>query len=612
MNQKLALILWAIDVVGAFRVDHRSQMLAHGKEPPVTNMGDGVSIAADTAETDFSFMTFGDFSRPAVADNFGTWLNKIFGRRRHNEGNIKEEVANKHWCAKPGHGSDDQTYYASSFCYWLPEIQKEGEQSQNVGLVWDYGRDVPGDTHRKPMCGGLSGAGKCMKCTACHNNALSADALLGLTSQAEDLTGYLSKSCLGELEIEERCLAQFDEAEPELASESKQCLVDKNQYETAVQDHKKAKDEFASWGQIIERLPDEISNLAAEITRQEEIIQSSSREAMTARVAAVGGCEALQEVNGYSKWYSDLEDTEIDTTDILKRMLISRCVQGTPSFHACRQCTIAKQAIEDASAKEVAARNAKNTAEDDKASKETELVYAHGNRTRLERDVLPGLEEAEKTAGGIWTPKADHCEVQMKKYVDDQTEFVRTCTPTHYPKSCEKECLELSQKEAGCGVYEGSSVGDNTGRGGVQLTCRPPQKSWIHGPWTYGAEEEGTGRQCGRFGQLKHVAQTVLKKGVMQKKGRWWGWRDRFFFLESGDQVHSGILYYYEHDPATHPNQIPRHDKKIILWDAKHCVTSGWSCLTISHFYRNYEFCPREGREDWAAKIQAEIHRPRR
>jgi hypothetical protein len=610
MAARLYLTLCALHVGRAIRVEdwgQRQQLAVNSADPD-----DGVTMQSSDAEVDFSFMTQGDFRRPAVASNFWTWMHKIFGRRRDNKKDVKEEIAFAHHCAKDGNAAaDDQVYYASSFCYWLPDITQEEEIKPDIGLNWVNGRDVP----RKPLCGGLSGAGKCMKCTSCHNNALSRDSMLSFTTQAEDLTGFLPPSCKKETEIERHCLSEFEKENTDLSFQNKQCIIAKGKYETAITEYEETVSEIAMLNDTIARLPGEISNLEEEIARQEGIINASETEGQTARNNAYSDCEDLQLVNGFSRWYSQLQNFTLPIDELMKTILLATCVHGTPSFYACRTCTVAINAVEVVSKRKEAADAATRVAQEEKLTKETQLEDSQTLRNNLVSDVLPVKQQAKIEAENAWFPNRDNCEEKMQKFIENQAAYIKSCALTQYDSSCEKACSQLLHVFGGCGVVEGASIADENGRGGVALTCKPPQASWIHGPWNYGAEKEGFGHQCGRLGQgqLAQRAIRLLKKGWMKKGGRWFGWKDRYFFLESGDEVHSGILYYYENNPAEIGGQNPRHDKRIILWDARHVVANfGWSdCFTLNHFYRNYKFCAgdKEDETDWVEKIDQEIHR---
>ena len=199
------------------------------------------------------------------------------------------------------------------------------------------------------------------------------------------------------------------------------------------------------------------------------------------------------------------------------------------------------------------------------------------------------------------------------------------CAPQFYQYSCERACTETGS-EAGSGVVEGSQPGDATGLGGIEVTCAPPQPSWILGPFNYGAHED-TSKQCERIQshQQTQYAQRVLKSGWLWKKGRDRGWDERYFILESGDSVRSAILRYWNANPAKSADAQERREKGILLRDAKGITAkdgehygfeNGEQCFKIYHFYRDYRLCvvanqkatsPEEERNQWVKLIESAI-----
>ena len=154
-------------------------------------------------EVDFSFMT-DDLSYAGHGEASG-WL---WSERP--EGPRKEEIVAGHTCQELG--SREETYYASGFCYWLPEIEGLKDHENQVALVqWEGSL----------LALGVKGAGKCIKVSVCHNNG-PADGLTS-TKQVENIT---LPTCMGEKEILETCkgkLVEAKEADAELSSKLKGC-----------------------------------------------------------------------------------------------------------------------------------------------------------------------------------------------------------------------------------------------------------------------------------------------------------------------------------------------------------------------------------------------------
>merc|ERR1740121_222188 len=123
----------------------------------------------------------------------------------------------------------------------------------------------------------------------------------------------------------------------------------------------------------------------------------------------------------------------------------------------------------------------------------------------------------------------------------------------------------------------------------------------------------------------------MLKSG--RAGGNWFGlrryaWTRRYFVLESGDQVRSGILRYWLSDPNLDRQAEERFDKSVVLWDAKYTQAkpgayydkNDCQCFKLKHFYRTYRFCIQASdvqggdnvaeRDDWMNKVQREIRFP--
>lgn len=86
-------------------------------------------------EVDFKFMT--DDMRyveheNGFFDNAKEWL---FSDRASSD-DVKDELVRGHYCQSRGERS--QTNYASSFCYWIPEMQPRGSSEKGLtALLWN-------------------------------------------------------------------------------------------------------------------------------------------------------------------------------------------------------------------------------------------------------------------------------------------------------------------------------------------------------------------------------------------------------------------------------------------------------------------------------------------
>merc|ERR1719401_359932 len=98
---------------------------------------------------------------------FGT-VKEWFGGRATSD-DVKDEIVSGHACQK--RGNRDETYYASSLCYWLPEITDGSARHLKGALTWRGGK-YPGG---KSLGDSIAGAGMCVKAATCHNNARGED-----------------------------------------------------------------------------------------------------------------------------------------------------------------------------------------------------------------------------------------------------------------------------------------------------------------------------------------------------------------------------------------------------------------------------------------------------
>ena len=99
---------------------------------------------------------------------------------------MNDEIIEDHAC-QGKKSKRDESYYASSFCYWLPDYVQSSMPSSS-GLSWTGG--AYGDK-LKSMGGAVTGTGKCVKLVACHNNARDKKGNVDKSSHAE----VVQRSC---------------------------------------------------------------------------------------------------------------------------------------------------------------------------------------------------------------------------------------------------------------------------------------------------------------------------------------------------------------------------------------------------------------------------------
>jgi len=600
---------------------------------------------------DFTFMT-PDRTPQKGKRGIAHWFNKHILRRRQRNMQNFEEVVGLHTCKKrnaEGKAKRDQTYFASSLCYWLPDIDQLRQPSP-VGIQWTGGPQ--GTTS---MCNMLTGKGKCVKCSMCHNNAISPDGKVSYTAFPEEI--QLPPGCLKESDIERNITTVFDtEKEPDLKAKMLDCTDKKNAYELAVQRFMKAN---ATLTELIRQVDVEIPKLI-ELKQDEKKVhqqtlaasQKLEQEKRVEMALSEGdrGCGGYVMQTGFPFWWYQVTNEAFPTGELLSEIGILFC-QRDSSYTYCRVCRTVVEALQRDYDVSKAAQDQLDiievqvkVLEASLAEKRAERAYWQASPPNPSR--IDALETAKQTQEQIWLgPKEEECEGTpggsegvFKEYERKLNDEMKTEAPNFFDQSCEKSCTDIQRVYSeGCGVMEGSSPNDSrmhTNRGGIQNLCNPPQPSWVMSPWTYNSTgaivEENGFDQCGRIfnSQRPKHAQKILKSGWMQKSGRyggWWfglrkyTWDNRYFALEQGDDVRSGVLRYWEMDPKKNlPGGNPeRHNKFIILWDAKKVGDKdgkkyrrkGDSCFKLYHFYRDYRFCLKTAgeRNAWRDLVKAEI-----
>lgn len=575
--------------------------------------------STDGEEVDFSFMTKDLRYVAHEAGFFGT-ISEWFGGRATSD-DVKEEIVTGHACAK--RGNRDETYYASSFCYWLPEFSERSARRQDAGLVWKGGRYPNG----KKLGGKVDGSGKCLKVAACHNNAHAADGDVNKQTFVEEIR--LPSECLKEQEIERRCVSDYDTEAASLKAEDGRCHGVQGRWDHATDGLNKCMGKLDQLPREIEVLPGRIRNAENQVIRLDERFRSARERERSERQQMHRRCETYQRRQGnlrfmnmlmgstpteqilsFSSFYCSWPHQPMDNHDGRYWDEMARYRNNLDIYNACQECEAAKKDLKRAnsqvnSASNELARATKRVPQLKQELRETELELYHW------RAEEPGLRHAKETMDRKWLPQKSKCQTTYADYKNGKAKAVSKCAPTYYPASCEKVCVEL-QAEDGCGIIEGTRPNDDTGGGGIEVTCAPPQPSWILGPFTYGSREQ-PGKQCERIQANQHAqyAQTILKTGWLWKKGRVGGWDKRFYVMESGDAVRSAVLRYWREDPTKISNAEERAGKGIILRDATgvkvksgthYGFENGEECFKLYHFYRDFRFCTVTSEDEGVAR----------
>ena len=173
----LLVTLFAVTAFGARSAITDNVTLEENKQ--------GTKIMA-RKEVDFSFMTT-DLRYPGhEAGMFGT-VKEWFGGRAIDD-DVKEEIVQGHACAH--RGFRDETYYASSFFYWLPEF--ESTKRLQGGLTWRGGAYPKGMN----LVVNAGYSGRCIQLSVCHNNARGERGAVSYTGFVQEK--QLEAGCLKE------------------------------------------------------------------------------------------------------------------------------------------------------------------------------------------------------------------------------------------------------------------------------------------------------------------------------------------------------------------------------------------------------------------------------
>jgi hypothetical protein len=205
---------------------------------------------------------------------------------------------------------------------------------------------------------------------------------------------------------------------------------------------------------------------------------------------------------------------------------------------------------------------------------------------------LPGARVEKERMDAEWLPQEVKCLATIDEHDAKKNNFLLECIPSWYPKSCEKVCIELTAKQ-GCGVVEGTSAGDATGRGGPEITCNPPTKSWIKSAGFISNTGERPKAQCSRIEESQKQAhlQNILKAGwVRRGKPSGFGMNRKLWMaLESGTPARSATLRFF-FEGKENPAAGEWTEKFITLWDALEVnpnsrIGTFDQCMTLKHNY---------------------------
>jgi hypothetical protein len=269
-----------------------------------------------------------DFSIPEHSPGFFGGFSEWFGGRATTD--TKVEIVKGHTCAR--RGARDETYYASSYCYWMPEIQ--AGSNKPPGLSWIGGAHPTG---KELSRGNVNGNGKCVKFSVCHNNGRDDDGAVDKTPFIEELP--LPRGCLKEKEVEGTCVAEYDATETaqDLIIEISRCDKVETRYNDAVAKFDEANRHLRDLPiEINERIPAEMEKAEQRIVSLDGQLENANQVVWSERRDMYHQCEDY--VRGYRdgnvivrppsvNWFHDLDNRNIETEVILREAGSMHCHQ---------------------------------------------------------------------------------------------------------------------------------------------------------------------------------------------------------------------------------------------------------------------------------------------
>ena len=331
---------------------------------------------AQPVPVDFNFMTKDKNYTGRTKSAFGAMTQWLWADRA--DGNTKEEIVRGHRCQKHG-GVREHTYYAASFCYWIPEIFDTWTRPLQPLLNWQGGQYTSGS----PLIdgteiekGGLEGT--CVKASTCHNNGQEDD---GTVTRGKFMLEHvtLPDGCLGEKEILQQCAAGLQEANADLKQKVVSCASTEDRYTTAVKG-------LNACLTMLKELPEKIGrSIPWQISDTQSWIRKMKFEVSSARsrVTSVEG-DVYYKCSGFSTFVSPFCPATDSFNDPQKYRECKRC-QG-----AHRSVKAAKEAVRRAQGEQ-------NRAEAELRSLESQLAQASKDlKTCQDRTPNPQLKKTAK------------------------------------------------------------------------------------------------------------------------------------------------------------------------------------------------------------------------
>jgi len=528
-------------------------------------------------------------------------------------------------------GSYDESYSASSLCYWRPDAGST--QQTHWGLNWRGGYGP------REFCRGLNvEPGVCARCVVCHDNSRDRDAQVDVGFTRAEIIPL--PECMKESAIEAECEAHFASANSQLVNEEAQCRDSQTRYEEAVANWLVINNTIASSESSLTGLihtiafgqplldhcgAQTIQDLKRHTVRQCRRFGARNAQEIAEILTSRPSCEVPPM---YVKSPICAEGTLVTDRDECRQALsglnlpLPRSLEPTPpgfpppmwrncesggdlssicrvptptennqTHQRCQRCNNHMDTLQNAVIEGVTAQDA--------LVQWQAALQVHQQSVNSHRQILAQSYQSFGPASHLraameaeWLPRDQHCHDVYRTVVSARNANMQACAPHYYDQSCEKACVEIQRSgEHGCGVVEGSQYGDAFERGGVEVTCSPPFPSWIKSPSNYGGSAQvNSAEQCGRINAEQRARATTppMLSMWLTRPGTGWfsGDRRRFYVLESGNGVRTAVLRSFN---GALPDGSEETNDSINMWDAEEVkateTTRERACFEIKHRY---------------------------
>lgn len=568
-----------------------------------------------------------------------------------------KEMLDGHACNNAGNVQRVLTYYASSFCYWIPASGKDDEMSwqrgvsmwtrqHNLGVTWE----VPGGEVQEGVCM-LTAAeaeykykGKCIKCSLCHNNARTATHKPTWHYQIETVE---LPDCLSEEQIKELCNQEYEKS-ADLKARQKQLKECKKAEEDFVKAQEnvaltrnRKRGALAAWRQKVrdeEGMRDDYINVVRTVERRvkyaREKWKRTKSEAQTKKQAVSPRFDArfkpqlpMEQISVQKSTESDAvwmanPDYKAQMAAYENDLAFYQVYWKTESLHA--DWKAAQQHLKFCKGMVSKVKRSIQWYLDTEEKRKASVLWAKARK--------PELEATFEAAQQAWSGMEQKCKELKAHYDDGRDAHLATCAQAKYQESCELRCLDAT----GCGVIEGGHPGNSLHTGGIAVKAEPPYKSWIHSLHTADGGPETLERHVARINLMEQPVypQSLVRQGWLSRRGRAITgthiWNRYWVVLESGDPVRAPLLRFFQKEPAKGAAlEEYFFGKEVSLWDIEkveactwltaHCMILHRPSALASGDEQNVALCAslshvgagslaKEMRDEWAQAIASEGH----